>query len=225
MAIAFVIAHKYYAYYPSFLDMYICNIKKHYDCDVFVVDNQSADITTLLPLFTDKVHLMVNDSENKFELGAYRYALDRIGRYEHIVFTQDTFILRNKFSIHSIGKAATLVSFPWDNGHRHIYEQVLLRINLNNQYDECKGCWCNSFVLSDSVREDFMRLTDWPIIRTRRESEACERYLGRILLELGSSHPIDGDVGARGQCVDCDPLADTDFYFVKKCQQKNETTL
>lgn len=221
MAIAFVIAHKYYPQYPSFLDAYIYSIKKHYDCDVFVVDNQSADISHLLSLFTDKVHLMVNDSENKFELGAYRYALERIGRYDHIVFTQDTFILRNKATF---DKVATLVDFPWDNGHRHIYEQVLLRNGLNNRYDECKGCWCNSFVLSDSVRDEFMRLTDWPIVRTRRESEACERYLGRILLELGATHPVDGGVAARGECVDCDPLADTSFYFAKKCQQKNEAT-
>jgi hypothetical protein len=69
------------------------------------------------------------------------------------------------------------------------------------------------------------------VIKYRFESEAAERYLGRIILELNENknYDIDGDIMDLKRHYDCwtvNPYEKiSGVYFVKKVQQKNENTV
>jgi hypothetical protein len=71
------------------------------------------------------------------------------------------------------------------------------------------------------------------IIVNRHQSEASERYLGRILFELNNhrNFAIDGDDnnyvidGVTHNCLSVNVFDDINKFFCKVCQQKNERTI
>jgi hypothetical protein len=247
--LTFIIAMKYYRGYESYLQYYIDNIKKFYPNSlVIVVDNNSThkdDIFDKLKHYGDVV-LLENNIECKFELGAYqvgiKYLLDNdlLGS-TYCVFTQDNFILKNKYDFNILlknnVKACTINSFRYDYHMNHITERVLGNLNLLDNLDKVTFCWGNSFIVGGNKVLDLYEYLKTIIITIRAESEASERYMARILWELNdhNNFDIDGIIQqklyehaspAKYDCGNVDPYAEiSDIFFLKKVQQKNERTL
>jgi hypothetical protein len=242
--VCFIIAHKYFRGYESYLRYYIDNIHRFYpDALTIVVDNNSVyveDVFSQLREY-DNVILLENDIKCKFELGAYqvgmRYLIenDLLDEFSYCICTQDNFVLKNKYDFDALVDqnryALPINSMYADGACRDVCDSVLNRLGMNDNWDKINFCWCSSFVLASSrVRRMYGWLTQ--IVQTVRwESEGAERYLARLLWELND----------RRDCGDIDGSAadlhvrhydtwrvnihdDATSYFVKKVQQKNEHT-
>lgn len=240
----FIISHKYYRGYESYIEYYINNINKFYDgALIIVVDNNSIykdDIFNKL-INIENVILLDNNIESKFELGAYtvglKYIIDNdiLDRYNYLIFTQDNFILKNKYDFYELEKnnitACPINSYYQDGYLNHISHQVLDGLKLNNNLDKITFCWCNSFIIhNDKIQKLYEYINQIKIIN-RTESEASERYFSRILYELNDhvNYDIDGDIRNLNTKYDCWKVNPYDeiigAFFVKKVQQKNENTL
>jgi len=241
--LVFIIAHKYFRGYESYLKYYINNILKFYtDSLILVVDNNSnykEDIfSTIEP--NDNIKFLDNNIECKFELGAYqvgiKYLIDNnlTDKYDYIVCTQDNFILKNKFDFNTLINdnihACPINSFFADGECKDVWEGVLNTLGLNNNLDKITFCWCSSFIVSKYKIEQLYSYLTKIIIKVRWESSASERYLARILWELNGfrNNDIDGDIrNLRVDKYDCwtvNPYDDVNSYFVKRVQQKTEKT-
>jgi hypothetical protein len=243
----FIIAHKYVRGYPSYLKYYIDNIKTFYPKSlIIVVDNNSKNIKDITDQFDDVYDNLIfleNNTDCKFEIGAYRVGLDHINQmgsdldYSYIVCTQDTYILKKKYDFNILKTnnvyVAPLIGWKNDLSKMDVIKSILTDLGLFNRLDETNLCWCNSFVLSkDKVTEFYNYIKDI-VITVRSQSEGSERYLGRLFLELnnGINFSIDGEVNtfiSNGIMYDCHSIngyADIDKYFCKISQQKNERTI
>jgi len=240
---AFIIAHKYFRGYTSFLKYYIDNIIKfHPESLILVVDNNSSYTEDVFPLIekNENVVLLTNNIDCKFELGAYqvgiKYLLDNnlLDTIDYVFMTQDTFVLKNKVDIESL-KAANVLACPinsyyQDGAYQEISTEVLTRLGLNNHLDRMTFCWCCSLVIHTTKIMQFYNYITQIVITVRSQSEAAERYLARILFELNEhrNHDIDGDIRNLTNKYDCwkvDIINDNvSSYFAKTPQQKTEAT-
>ena len=145
--ICFVISHKYYRTYPSFIKLYVDNIQKFYDNSLILIcDNNSKYICDIKDIFKDYTNVIIidNNTECKFEIGAYNCGINYIinnnilEKYEYYVFTQDNFIIKNKYDFNNLINnnvtACTINSYYQDGENQYITNQVLnyRKINLNN---------------------------------------------------------------------------------------------
>jgi hypothetical protein len=250
--LVFVIAHKYFRGYPSYLKYYIENIHKFYtDALVLVVDNNSAfkeDVfDTIEP--NDNIKFLDNDIACKFELGAYqigcRYLKENnlLDEYDFVIFTQDNFILKNKydFNIMLDGDitACPINSYYPDWCDKDICDKVLNQLGINDNHDKLTFCWCSSFIVSTKKIDKLYGWLVQIVMTVRRESCAAERYLARLLWELNEfkNNDIDGDIRFLGpmwngkhnaeykyECHSVNPYDDVKSYFVKRIQDKTERT-
>jgi hypothetical protein len=240
--ICFVISHKYYRTYPSFIKLYVDNIQKFYNQSLILIcDNNSkyfGDIKELLKDYNNIIFID-NNSPCKFEIGAYNCGINYIlnnnilENYEYYVFTQDNFIIKNKYDFNNLVnndvKACTINSYYQDGACKETSDVVLASIGLLDNLDKITFCWCSSFILHKSKLSAFLDLTKNIIITIRAQSCASERYLARILYELNrhKNFDIDGDIRNLKEKYDCwnvDFNNHINSFFVKKVQQKNETT-
>jgi len=249
----FIIAHKYYRGYESYVEYYINNIKKFYkESLIIIVDNNSTyveDIFSNLRKY-DNVVLLENNIDCKFEIGAYRvglkYIIDNnlLNKYSYVVLTQDTFVIKNKVDFNSLYEqnitACPINSYINDGMLQHISNNVLGSIGLLNNLDKITFCWCCSFIVSTTKIEQLLNYIKDIKITVRDESCAAERYLARILWELNEykNNDIDGDIRYLGYHwagqpnpspkYDCHSVNIYDenitSYFAKKAQQKTERT-
>jgi len=236
----FIISHKYYNGYKSYLQYYINNIRLFYNnALIIIVDNNSADMSEV---FQNKANyneiiFLENNIECKFELGAYqvgiKYLIDNhiLSLYDYVICTQDTFILKNKYELDILKtnniSAAALVSWTNDWAYMHISLPILTRLNIVSNLECARLCWCNSFIISSNKIYKFYEYISNIIITTRKESEASERYMGKILWELndGKNYDIDGDIDSlKYYCHTVNPFDDIPHIFCKISQQKNENT-
>lgn len=243
--VAFIIAHKFFRGYDSYLKHYIENILSFYHNPlIIVVDNNSnykEDVFSTLPT-SDNIVLLDNDIDCKFELGAYqvgiRYIIDNnlVGEFDYYVCSQDNFIIKNKYDFNTLIEgehtACPINSWHFDGECRDVYVPVLESLGLHNNMDKLTFCWCSSFIVSGSKLEQLYGYLQKIVISVRWESSASERYLARILWELNDykNTDIDGSIGDLASrhydCWTVDPYAnDTTSYFVKTVQQKTERTL
>jgi len=242
--IVFIIAHKYFRGYPSYLKYYIDNILAFYDnALIIVVDNNSPNKEDIFRTisYNPKIIFLDNDIKCKFELGAYqvaiKYIIDNnlIEKYDYYVCTQDTYILKNKFNFGELKdvKAASIIGWRNDLAKMDVVATVLDELGLFNNLESTNLCWCNSFVVSNEKLTKLYGYLTKIIIERRHESEASERYLGRILSELndGINYTIDGSDnsylidGVRYDCHNVNPYVNIDKHFCKIAQQKNEGTI
>jgi hypothetical protein len=244
--ICFIIAHKYFRGYESYLSYYIENIQKLYpEALTIVVDNNSkfvGDIFDSLRTLNNVV-LLDNDIECKFELGAYQVGMryvfenDLLDDYTYYVCTQDTFVLKNYYDFNQQmatqeSYACPINSMYADGACADVVQKVLTDLGMYDHLDEINFCWCSSFVVAN---HKLQQLYDWlrQIVQTCRwESEGAERYLARLLWELNERRPcgdIDGtaaDLHLRHYDTwQVNIYDDATSYFVKKVQQKNENTV
>ena len=241
--IGFVIAHKYYRGYPSYIKYYITNIQKFYkNSYILIVDNNSTYLEDIQESLKDidntNIQLIVNDSSQKFELGAYNYGIqylinnDLVNSFDYVVFAQDTFVLKNKYDFNNLEinnvKACSLTTYYPDGYLSHIWEPILTNLGMCDNLDKMTFCWCVSFILSKSSIITFHNLTKDAPVTIRVDSEATERWLARILYHLNnnSNFNIDGDI--RHLKYDCHSVNIYDthpmYYFVKRTQRKTDTT-
>lgn len=240
----FIIAHKYYRGYKSFLSHYLENINKFYPkATTIVVDNNSKYLQDVISEIEeiDNLHVIVNNSESKFEVGAYNqgiiYAKDlgMIQNHDHFVFTQDNFILKNKFDFGELvakdTKALPINSFYQDSEGCALKRKVLNDLQMNDNMEKVNFCWCCSFILRNDKVEQMQEWLSKIKCTLRTESMAAERYLARLLWELNDRTDcgdIDGDIRTLPRrhydTWKVDPLEPATSYFVKKVQQKNERT-
>jgi hypothetical protein len=246
--LCFIISHRYYRNYPSYIKYYIDNINNFYENSlIIIVDNNSKyldDIKTLLNNYTNII-ILVNNTECKFEIGAYKVGINYIinnnllENYDYYIFTQDNFILKNKFDfnilINNNTKACALNTFTKykEAYYNEITLNILRKINLENRIDELTLCWCNSFILNKSVVIDFLNITKDIIITSRYNGSVhSERYLSGILYYLNNyiMTSIDGDIEFHNLKYDCwtvNLIEDNipERFFIKKVQQKTENTI
>lgn len=241
----FIIAHKYFRGYESYLKYYIENIQKHYpDALTVVVDNNSKYSDDVFRPVRDKDNLILleNDIESKFELGAYqvgiRYVLENnlLDEYDYFVMTQDNFVLKNKYDFNILkdsNRTATPInSFYADGECAAVVNHVMGNLQMNDNWDKVNFCWCSSFIVAKEKLKQLQSYLEKIVVRHRWESAAGERYLARLLWELNDREDcgdIDGsaaDLAVRHYDTwTVNIHDDATSYFVKKVQQKTENTV
>jgi hypothetical protein len=244
--VIFIIAHKYFRGYISYLKYYIDNILTFYEnALILIVDNNSEfkdDVFNTIEL-KDNILFLDNDINCKFEVGAYnvgfKYLIEKnqLQNFDYIFCTQDNYIIKKKYDINILKnndiKSGSLIGLFNDCEKSDIVIPILKRLNMIHKLESSLLCWCNSFILSVDKVAQFCEYIKDIIIVERYQSEASERYLGRLLFELngGVNFTIDGSDntffvdGIGHNCHNINPYGEIDKYFCKISQQKNEKTV
>lgn len=243
--ICFIIAHKYVRGYPSYVKHYINNVKAAYGDEALVIitDNNSEHKDDIFDQLKDLegVILLDNNIESKFELGGYQvglqYVLDNnlTDKYEYYVFTQDTFIFKNKVDFKDLIsrdiKACPIGSYPFDGDIREVWAPVLESLGLLDNIDKITFVWANSFIVHTTKVEQLQGYLKRIKTTCKLHSQGAERFLARIMFELnehGENTNIDGDIrllpANHYDCWKVNPYDPATTHFVKTVQQKNEGT-
>lgn len=243
--LAFIIAHKYFRGYESYLKHYVENILKYYgDSLIIIVDNNSNNKEEVLSSIetTSNIVILDNNIECKFELGAYQVGIsylqehNLINDYKYIIFTQDTYVLKNKFDVNILVnnnvEAGSIIGLHNDWAKMDVVKPTLEHLGLFSNLNGIDLCWCNSFIVSNRKVLELYNYIKNIIITVRHQSEASERYLGKILYELNDhkNFSIDGNDntfvsnGVKHDCHSIKITDEIDKYFCKIAQQKNERT-
>lgn len=241
----FIIAHKYFRGYESYLEYYIENIQHHYpEALTVVVDNNSKHSDDIFRAVRDKDNLVLleNDIESKFELGAYQVGVryleenNLLDEYDYYVMAQDNFVLKNKYDFNTLKErnctAAPINSFYADGECVAVVNDVMNKLQMNDNWDKVNFCWCSSFVVAKEKMSQLYNYLKDIVVKHRWESCAGERYLARILWEL-NDHQDCGDIDGSAADLavrhydtwNVNIYDDATSYFVKKVQQKTENTV
>jgi len=245
--LCFVIAHKWIRRDPpfrSYISYYINNIKKMYpDALTLVVDNKSIHKEDVLKDISnlEGVVILDNKTDSGFEVGAYTVACrwlcdnDRFKDFDFVIFTQDTFVLKNRYDFTSLWregiKSCPINTWRNDMWRVDLQEKALTPMGLNDNLDQISFCWCNAFVSAGDNIPQLLSYIDKVIITTKDESCAAERWLARVVYELnerGKHWDIDGNIDnirSKYNEWSVDIMSDVPSYFVKSIQQKTESTV
>jgi len=229
--------------------LYVDNILKFYENSfIIIVDNNSKHIADIIEIFKDysNLVLLINETICKFEIGAYKvgiqYILDNqlLEKYDYYVFSQDTFILKNKYDFKNLEKEGIFASafnhyqnrFVKNDYYNLTIYKILCDLNLQDKFDELSLCWCNSFILHKTKINEFLHIVKDIILKDRNDSMCSERYLSGILYLLNNNkiHSIEGDISSiqilTYDCWKVDLVNDLvpKRCFVKRVQQKTEKT-
>ena len=244
--LCFIISHKYYRNYTSYIQYYVENIEKFYpDSLTIIVDNNSKNIRDIIVKIKSykNVIILSNMSSCKFELGAYTVGLsflikkNILNNFDYIIFSQDTFVLKNKYDFNELrNKNINAISFGTGKEGNHHYghfdsehsQQILKKIILLDSVNNLSICWCNSFILHNSKIMEFLDITKDIVITIRTESEYSERYFGAIIYYFNNNKyysMCNIDNGLSYDCCTVNLIEDSVIEcFVKRIQQKTENT-
>lgn len=256
--LCFIIAHRYNRNYKSYIKYYIDNIQNFYpDSFILIVDNNSPyleDIENILKKYIN-LKIIINNSKCKFEIGAYnegiRYIQNNnlLNKFEYFIFSQDNFVLKNKFDIKKdlLEKNILACSFNhlWSDDtdkmnsicwnilkNDPICTNILKKINCLDKINEFGIVWCSSFILHKTKINNYYDIVKDEIITERfKGSIQSERYLSGICYYLNNNKYISLCKNACTiqilgyDCWKVDIENDIlDNFFVKRVQQKNEKT-
>lgn len=258
----FVIAHRYSENHICYLEHFINNIEKFYgDVLIIIIDNNSPKKLELLNNLENKKNIVVleNNTEHKFENGAYlvgvNYLINNglIDKYDYYVFTQDTYILKNKYDFDELinnNVYACPISFGcgtqdfnmneirphvenlglWDDNLTINYNTALYSVEPYSEkfQKQILHCFCSVYIIhSSKIKELFEYLKKIKIV-TRRESELNERYFAWVLYYLNNKQNYQIDINPYS-LYDMNRInLMEDFnhgYFAKHKQGKTEKTL
>jgi hypothetical protein len=242
--LCFIISHKYYRNYTSYIQYYVDNVQLFYPNSLcIIVDNNSTHINDIIVKLKDykNVIILTNVSKCKFELGAYKVGIsylinhDLLDKYDYTIFSQDTFILKNKYDFNELQKQnttacpITLGGNELHYGMLHVEQSqiILKKINLLDSIEKIGLCWCNSFILHNSKIIVFFEITDEIIITQRIESEWSERYLAAILYYLNNynNYTIIDYKKTNYNVFTINIFESSEYFFIKNAQQKNGLTI
>lgn len=184
-SVCFVIANKYVkSINSSYLKFYVDNINKYYpDGFVLIVDNNSENMEDIYNLlnYNTNVKIITNDTEYKFETGAYRCGIqwlmenNLINNYNYFIFTQDTFMLKNIYDFNEKSSLAfSLISFKYDYFKQSVVENILQEIGLNDNYEKINLCVANSFGVHYSKIEQLFNYIKNIKTQTKQDSQIME---------------------------------------------------
>jgi len=250
--LCFVICHRYNKKYKSYIKYYIDNIQKFYkDSFVLLVDNNSPD-TEFLKQFENykNMKIITNNSLSKRELGAYNEGIRYIKQhnllleYEYFIFSQDTFVLKNKFDVKKELSSKDILacsfvkidSAAFSNSTEMLDTEsvkILKKINCFDKREKFNICWANSFILHKSKVMDYYEIVKDKVVITKRHGCVYERYLSGILYYLNNynyvsllppcssayGHIMFAELGYNCFNVDLENVK-IDSYFVKRSQNK-----
>ena len=257
----FVIAHRYVRGYISYIEHYVTNIRKFYEnALIIIVDNNSPYKDDVLNNLKNKnnIILLDNNIENKFEQGAYlvgvNYILENnlLDKYDFYVFTQDTYILKNKYNFDTLiddnvfacplswGNGTQDFDIPfirpyldnlglWDDKLEINYNDILTTPDSysNNVLKKILHCFCSSYIIHKEKINDLHTFLKKIKITNRGESEFCERYFAWVLYILNNkkNFQIDQNPYDLYNQYDINLLDDFNHgFFAKHQQKKRENT-
>lgn len=224
--ICFIIALKYVRGYDSYIKIYVDNIQKFYkNSFIVIVDNNSTyikDIEIVLKNYKNLI-ILTNTSDSKYEVGAYKFGLkwlidNSMINYDYYVFTQDTFILENKYDFNKLKylnvQACSIVEhlehFTWYCPMVKLYILQKHNISINN----INICWGCNFVISKNKIFNLYEYIKQHILKIKDHSCLFERVMGFFIKELEPKNfNIDGflfDYESKNRL----------HYFKKKRQTK-----
>ena len=250
--LCFIICHRYNKNYKSYIKYYIDNIQKFYkDSFILIVDNNSPDLCIVEKLFENykNIKIITNNSLSKRELGGYNEGIRYIKQnnllleYEYFVFSQDSFILKNKFDVEKelSNKNILACSFIKINGkfaesHEMLDPEsveILKKIDCFDKRENFNICWCNSFVLHKSKVMDYYEIVKDKVMTNKAQTCVYERYLSGILYYLNNYNYVSlcGETSSPDQltmlqelgydCHNVDIIHDKiSCYFAKTIQQR-----
>jgi hypothetical protein len=243
--LCFIISHKYYRNYTSYIQYYVDNIQLFYPGSLcIIVDNNSTHINDIIVKLKDykNVIILTNASKCKFELGAYKvgisYLLNNnlLDKYDYTIFSQDNFVLKNKYDFNELrNKNICACSLTNSNPGQYVEQldtiqsQIILKkLYLLNSIKKISLCWCNSFILHNTKIIDFFDIIKNNIITIREESVISERYLGAILYYLNnySNYGLNNHNNLTYNVYNIDIFYCSNIeYFIKRTQSKTELTI
>ena len=238
-SLCFIIACKVYKNYPSYLEFYVSNIQEYYPSALIILVDNNSSYKEYFNIFKDtSVIVIENTSESKFEVGAYKFATEYIKKnnikVDYYVCTQDTFVLVNKYDFNTLIKdnvKACSVSHFYFHRAFGCHINVLSKLNIYDPKEEFLCCWCVSWCCDhDSllkINEILYSITP----KVRSDSTQSERYMGKILKMLNNNISYSIEKSIEGHTYDChsveitsESLKNSGSYFVKRAQQKTEST-
>ena len=258
----FIIAHRYVRGYTSYIEHYVDNIHKFYENSlVIIVDNNSPYKDDVLNKFKNKENIVLLDNNiaNKFESGAYlvgvNYILENnlLEKYDYYVFTQDTYILKNKYDFDILSQKNVLACpITWGVGTQdlpmyfltpHLENLGLNNLNVEVNYNtaildssvynndellkKILHCYCSVFIIEKSKINELQWYLNKIKITDRWGSELFERYFAWVLYKLNNNknYQIDINPYSLYDCYNINLHEDfTHGFFAKQQQRKRENT-
>lgn len=259
--VCFVIAHRYVRGYKYYLHHYVENIRKFYvDYMIIIVDNNSVYKEEVLNVYKNDKDIIIidNTSDSKFEAGAYnvgvKYILDNniSKKYNYYVFTQDTYILKNKFNFDELEKNEVLacpISYGvgtqdlpihlikphiqnlniWDDNIQYNTKPILeLKDITSDILNKVLHCYCSVFIINEKKLNVLHNYLNKIKITTRNDSELFERYFAFVLFKLNNNknYQIDFNPYSLYDRCSIDLLDEFNHgYFAKHQQGKRENVI
>ena len=113
-----------------------------------------------------------------------------VNQYDYCVFTQDTFVLKNKYDFKFLSDQDITAATMYDQTPANEFPNEIMTILKNiHRYDylgQYTFCCCNSFILHSSKVVQFYEICAPIIITDKIGSRYSEYFLARIIFELNN---------------------------------------
>ena len=205
--VCFVIAFKYFRGYNSHILEYINNIFSFYkNAHILIVDNNSTYLQDFNFNIYENVTLLINESECKFELGAYKVGIKYIihNKYDFSILLNN-----NTFACPLVGSrpGTFLGDMMIDDMY---YKHTINQMGIDDEnIPNLTFCLATSFVLYKNKLYDFLKMTENIIIYNKHGSCASERFLS------GALYLLNNKINAKLEDIfynDIHPSSDVIYY-------------
>lgn len=245
LKLCFIIACRVSKNHKSYIDFTVQNINNLYsNSTIILVDNNSVYPEYFEQFKNVKnVIYLLNTSDQKYELGAYNFALKYIKSnnmiFDYYTCLQDLLIPINKYNYNKLkdNKINALCIYIFDTKflcHRNnvckVYK-IFLNIKNIKHNNDFKGCTYHSFIINYEYFKKLNELTKDLIIKERKNSEGTERILGKLINVFNNNYEnsVDGnfeDIKYDVKTVDpkSEETKQLGYHFIKVSQGKDNNT-